>query len=221
MVAQEFLNGRFDDPGAWFYDTLLMLPAIIIGLSFHEFGHAVTAYMLGDNTPKLQGRVTVNPRAHVDVFGFICLLFAGFGWGVPVMIDPRNFKHPRRDELIVSAAGVVMNLLLAILTAFIIKFAGTAIMGLSLGTAIFQILINIIAINLVLMVFNLIPVPPLDGFGIITEIFNLKRTEFYYKIYDKGLLILMILIVFNITGKIISPIVNFLYALIMNYIVFA
>ena len=93
---------------------LLTLPGIILGLSFHEFAHAWMSNKLGDPTPKRQGRLTINPLAHIDWIGFLCLLLVGFGWGKPVEIDPRYYKHRRRDEFLVAIAGVTMNLILAI-----------------------------------------------------------------------------------------------------------
>ena len=216
MVGINFVNGGFSNPLEWFMDKMLALPAIIIGLSFHEFGHAAAAYKLGDNTPKYQGRVTLNPMAHVDPFGFICLMLAGFGWGNPVQINPNNFKKPRRDELIVASAGVTINLIIAIASAGILRllyeFATEFIAFSYMGGVVQEILINMVVINLVLMVFNLIPIPPLDGFGIITQVFNLKYTELYYKLYQNGFLILMLLIIFNVTDKILTPLVSLFYS---------
>ena len=94
---------------------LLMLPGIIIGLSFHEFAHAWMSDKLGDPTPRRQGRVTINPMAHIDPIGFLALLLVGFGWGKPVQIDPGYYKHRRRDEFLVGIAGVTMNLLIAVI----------------------------------------------------------------------------------------------------------
>lgn len=207
----------------WLMDTILMLPGIIVGLSFHEFAHGLVAYKLGDPTPKFQGRVTINPAAHVDPIGLVALLFAGFGWGRPVEINPNNFKNRRRDELLVSLAGVVMNLIMAVLFGIILKIvflaAGQAIMLGGFGEAICRMLMYVIQINLILMIFNLIPVPPLDGFSIVTEIFNIKHTQLYYTIYNNGFFILMFLILFGITGMILTPGVNFFWNLIWNYIV--
>lgn len=220
LAGMALMDGRFSNPIDWLMNMLLALPAIVIGLSFHEFGHAIAAYKLGDLTPKYQGRVTLNPGAHVDPFGFLCLMVAGFGWGIPVQIDMRNFRNPRRDALIVSVAGVVMNLIIAIVSAGVLKlfdiFAGTFINYSYMGSVVYQILINMIVINLVLMIFNLLPIPPLDGFGIVTELFNLRNTEIYYKIYDKGFLILMILIIFHIPSLILNPLVDLFYYGILN-----
>ncbi len=225
LAYNSFRTGAFSNPMDWLMQTLMYLPAIIIGLSFHEFAHAAVAYKLGDPTPKLQGRVTINPAAHIDLLGLAALIFCGFGWGKPVMIDPRNFRHRRRDELLVSLAGVAMNLIIAVVFAFVAKIlvltAGTQfVTANSLGTIIWQMINYVIVINLVLMIFNLIPCPPLDGFSIISEIFNIKHTDFYWNLYRYGNIILVALIVFGITSKIISPCVDFLYYdVLMNFVI--
>lgn len=219
MAAMGIVDGRFDNPLDWAMGVALLLPGIVIGLSFHEFGHAIMAYKLGDDTPKLQGRVTLSPLAHVDPIGFIALIFVGFGWGVPVQINPRNFKKPRRDEFLVGIAGVTINFLLAIIFAGILKVMVTFAVAFSatyMGSVVIDILSYAVMINIVLMVFNLLPVPPLDGFGIITQIFNLKQTELYYKIYDKGFIILLVLLMFNVIEKILNPAVGFLYSFIVG-----
>ncbi len=223
LVILNIVEGRFSNPMDWLMGELLMLPGIIIGLSFHEFAHGLISYALGDPTPKLQGRLTINPASHIDPFGFIALLLAGFGWGVPVQIDPRDYKHRRRDEFLVSIAGVAMNFLVAIVFSIIIKAIFTinpAWAFSEMGSIVVQILQYVIWINLVLMIFNLLPVPPLDGFGIVTQIFNLEKYSWYYKVYDKGFLILLVLVFLNITGYILSPAVNFVYDWLVNTIIF-
>ena len=225
LAYNSFRSGAFSDPMGWMINTLMYIPAIIIGLCFHEYAHAVVAYKLGDNTPKMQGRVTINPAAHLDIVGLAALVFCGFGWGRPVMINPANFRNRRRDELFVSLAGVAMNLVIAVIFAFVAKallvfsgveFATTS----SIGTIIWQMISYVIYINLVLMIFNLIPCPPLDGFSIISELFDIKHTGFYWTLYRYGDWILVALIVFGITSRIISPCVNFLYYnILMNYVI--
>ena len=193
---------------------LLILPGIILGLSFHEFGHAYASMKLGDPTPKLQGRVTLNPAAHIDPIGFISLLLFGFGWGKPVQIDPRWYQHRRRDEIIVGLAGVTMNLLLAILFTAIMsvyyKSAGSFTDS-EAGDVILQILIGCIQINLVLMIFNLLPAPPLDGFGILTQVFRLDTKSWYPRLYQLGPMILIILIIMDVTSMILTPAVTWCY----------
>lgn len=219
MAYQSFVNSQGMGLMDWVMDKVIILPAILVGLSFHEFAHAFVADRLGDKTPRLQGRVTVNPIAHVDFFGFIALIFIGFGWGKPVEVDPRNFKHMRRDGLLVDLAGVTVNLILAIAFAGLLRLLVVyqyEFMSSALGGIIVEILFAVISINIVLMIFNLLPIPPLDGFGILTEVFNLREKEWYYQVYDKGFIILLVLIVFNITGKVLVPAVNFVYGFIMN-----
>ena len=223
MVAMRFMRGGISDPLEWFIDKLLLLPGIIIGLSLHEFGHAIVSTKLGDPTPKAQGRVTLNPLAHIDPMGMLALFFAGFGWGVPVQINPSYYKHRRRDEALVAVAGVTMNLVIVVLTTIILRFiVHLAPYGFLLGTTggvILEILENIIVINIVLMFFNLLPVPPLDGFNIITQIFNLSKYQWYGPLYRNGFMILILLIVFNITGFILNPLVSGVFKICYSFIV--
>ncbi|MDF3002538.1 MAG: site-2 protease family protein [Bacillota bacterium] len=219
MAYQSFMSGQFDNPSSWFMTKLYLLPAILIGLSFHEFAHAAAAYALGDQTPKLQGRVTINPIAHVDPFGFIALIFIGFGWGRPVQVNPMNFKNMRRDGIIVDLAGVTMNFILAILFAGVFKLLilwNPAFMGTYMGSVIVELIYNIIMINIVLMLFNLLPVPPLDGFGIITEVFDLRKRSFYYQLYNNGFVILLLLMMFDITEKVLVPAVSFVLRFVFS-----
>lgn len=204
--------------GDWLYMQLLMLPGIVIGLTFHEAAHGYMSAWLGDPTPRLQGRLSLNPLKHIDPIGFLCLFFAGFGWGRPVEINPMYYKYKRRDELLVSLAGVVTNLAIAVIAMVLYKnmpnFTFLANIP-SLWYAIAYVLYFTISINIVLMIFNLLPVPPLDGFGVVTQLFNLSKYSWYYKLYDNGMLILMILIVLNITDKIINP----LYGMFMGMLI--
>ncbi len=198
---------------------LILLPGIILGLSFHEFGHAFVSERLGDPTPRMQGRVTLNPAAHVDVIGFISLLVLGFGWGKPVQINPACYRHRRRDEILVAFAGVFMNLLLAFAGAGLMKLFYISIAGVFETQAvhmIWQILAGIVQINIVLLFFNLIPLPPLDGFGVVTQVFRLDTRSWYPRFYQLGPMLLLMLIIFNGTQYIISPEVNWLYGLIMR-----
>jgi Zn-dependent protease len=212
MAAQSFMYRQGVSIGEWFINILLTLPAILIGLSFHEFAHAYAADRLGDPTPRHQGRVTINPAAHIDPFGIIALVFIGFGWGKPVMVDDRHFKRNRRDNLIVDLAGVTMNLFLAIIFAGILRlliaFQYNLMANTAVGGILYQMIFYIIYYNVILMVFNLLPVPPLDGFGIITQLFDLRQKEWYYQVYNNGFMILMVLIIFNVTDKVLSPAVR-------------
>lgn len=195
---------------------ILTLPGIIIGLSFHEFAHAWVSDRLGDPTPRRQGRVTINPFAHIDWIGFLCLLLVGFGWGKPVQIDPRYYKNRRRDEFLVAIAGVTMNLIIAVILAIPARYMMAHVSGASdLVYNIFLIIYYAITINVVLMIFNLIPCPPLDGWNIITQIFKLDRYDWWYKVYQYGTYILLALIIFNVTDLVLTPAVT----AIMNILV--
>ena len=217
MAYQSITNGQYNDPMGWIMDKLIILPAILIGLSFHEFAHAFAADRLGDSTPRLQGRVTINPMAHVDPFGFLALIFIGFGWGRPVMVNPRNFSHMRRDGLIVDLAGVTMNLILAIIFVGVFKLFYVFqfdFLNTYMGGVVLSMINAIIQINIVLMIFNLLPVPPLDGFGIVTEVFNLREKEWYYQVYNNGFMILLLLMIFNVTDMILVPAISFVFNII-------
>lgn len=193
------------------YTKILTLPGIIIALSFHEFAHAWMSNKLGDPTPRMQGRLTVNPLAHVDLLGFVCLLICGFGWGKPVMINPYYYRNRRRDELLVALAGVVMNLILAILFSFPTKWVYGLYVhsGSTLLEILYMILMFTVQINLCLMIFNLIPVPPLDGWGILTQLVDLEKYSWYNTVYRYGGWILLILIILNVTDIILMPCIRF------------
>lgn len=223
LLAESAIRGMHGSPMDWVIDKLYIIPAIIIGISFHEFGHAIVAYKLGDNTPKFQGRVTMNPAAHIDPVGLLALLLCGFGWGAPVQINPYNFKNRRRDELLVAFAGVIMNLLVAIVFTIIAKIlivcmGSTWLVQDRLGSVLWLVIIYIIQINIVLMIFNLIPCPPLDGFNIIAQIGNFGQSEIYWTLYRYGNLVLIFLIVFNVTHLIITPCVSAIMNLIWGII---
>ncbi len=217
LIVLLFLNrlrSGMSSPSDFIYDTLITLPGIIIGITFHEFGHAVVADHLGDPTPRSQGRVSLNPLAHIDWFGLFTLIFAGFGWGRPVMINPRAYKHPRRDRLMVSFAGVIMNAVIILCVALITRFCYRAA-----PNWLLDVLIQAIAINIMLMLFNLLPVPPLDGFNIITEIFGLREQGWYRQAYQFGGILLMAIILFGLTGRILSPAVNGIFRFVVNNII--
>ena len=197
---------------------ILMLPGILIGLSFHEFAHAWVSDKLGDPTPRRQGRVTINPLAHIDWIGFLALLLVGFGWGKPVQIDPSYYKNRRRDEFLVGIAGVTMNLLLAVIFSIPARMIVKAFSGAAPSDLVYNVYLMIfyvVSINVVLMIFNLIPCPPLDGWGIITQIFRLDRYSWWYKVYQYGTWILLALIVFNVTDRIITPLVSTLLGILL------
>jgi Zn-dependent protease len=214
MAVRATRGGSFSDPVAWLFDMIMLIPGLAIGISVHEFAHAKAADMLGDPTPRTEGRVTLNPVRHFDAIGFLALLLIGFGWGKPVRISPYNFKNIRRSSFIVSIAGVVMNFIIAFLFfgiyyGFNIYVFRGGFINSQLSAALTPILMNIIWINLALMIFNLLPVPPLDGFNILTEIFDLRRYQFWNTLYNYGFAILIVLIMLGVTGRVMTPALSF------------
>ena len=200
------LRSLLSDP----IQLLISLPAIILSLSFHEFAHAYSAVKLGDNTPAITGRLSLNPLAHLDIIGFICMLLTGFGWAKPVQINPRNFNKRKRDVAITAAAGPISNILLSFVCVFImallekfgIRYLYVGSMsGVPFKTALLTIISSIIRdmskLNLYLAVFNLIPVPPLDGSRLVDALLP-GKISYYYNAYGRyfqiGLFVILILV---------------------------
>ncbi|MEG1523620.1 MAG: site-2 protease family protein [Clostridia bacterium] len=189
---------------------LYTLPGIIIGLTVHEWAHAYAAYRLGDPTAHNLGRMTLNPFAHIDIFGFLCLLFVGFGWAKPVPVNPRNFKHFKRDDIIVSLAGITTNLIVAFLFTFAL-YMGAYKFGLGGNEAFVSIFSGIVIINLSLMIFNLIPIYPLDGSHVLESLLIRKIPRFFMFMRQYGQLILMILLITGALSGLLSSAVSGIY----------
>ena len=184
---------------------LLFLPALIIATTIHEFAHAFLADRLGDPTPQLQGRLSLNPLKHLDPVGSLMLLFFRFGWGKPVEFDPYNLRHPRRDAALISLAGPAVNLVLATLLALILKFSPSSLFSV--------FLIPIILININLAIFNLLPVPPLDGAKILYGFLPRDWADEYNDFMGRYGTILLILLIIPIGGSslainLILPVIN-------------
>jgi len=157
-----------------------VLPGILLGLTVHEYCHAFSAWKLGDSTARNQGRLTLNPLKHIDPIGFLFLLFAGFGWAKPVQFDPYQLRNLRRDKAIIAAAGPLSNLVLGILLIFgiraIIYFQAHGMINIPI--VFLNIMLSASTINFALFIFNLIPIPPLDGSHILFSALDLKpQTE--------------------------------------------
>ncbi|MFX4260926.1 site-2 protease family protein [Pelotomaculum propionicicum] len=191
----------FDLPSL--HDIALMLPAIVLGLTFHEYAHGLVAHWLGDDTARLHGRLTINPAAHVDPVGLILLFLAGFGWAKPVPVNPLRFKGDmRRGMLLVSLAGPAMNLLMAVAAVVVYR----ALAGLQLPYFTL-IMAYIIQINVVLAIFNLIPIPPLDGSKILAGLLP-GRQEWLYHLESYGMIVLILLVVSGAIGFIFKIIIT-------------
>ncbi len=176
MVLANVLLGQRSIEG-----IIISLPGVIVAMTFHEFAHAWAATKLGDETPRLQGRLSLNPMSHIDPVGLICLMLLGFGWGKPVQINPRNFDGKyslSKAEAIVAAAGPIMNFILAFVFLIIYAIFGMTVTTITTTTnVISSILISIISVNLGLGVFNLIPIYPLDGAKVLNNFLSYKAKE--------------------------------------------
>lgn len=224
------LRGYLMNPNS-LLSLVITLPAVLIAITFHEYAHAFAADKLGDDTPRREGRLTLNPVAHLDPIGSIMLVFAGFGWGKPVGINPRNFNRNismSAAEAIVSFAGPAINLILAIIFSVIyfalIKFANTFLLT-QLGMIILTLIQMTVIINIGLGVFNLIPLPPLDGSKILRYFLPYNIKEWFDNNQHIFYIVFIAIWITGIGGSIISPVIDLIYngisyltALIINII---
>ena len=188
-------------------DFLYRIPAVLIALSFHEWGHAFAAYKLGDPTARNLGRMTINPVKHIDPIGLVCMILFRFGWAKPVPVNPRNFSHFRRDDILVSIAGVSINLLLSFVSVGVFHLVFNV--GGVQNYALNEIIFNFCWINVALLVFNLIPIPPLDGYHVFKDLtLRVIPPSFFMAVERYGSLILMIALFSNALDGILRYIPN-------------
>lgn len=229
MVVQYVSN-----PGM-LISLLVSIPGVLIAITFHEFAHAFVADKLGDDTPRRQGRLNLNPLSHLDPIGSIMLVFAGFGWGKPVEINPRNFNRDRSmsaSEAIVSFAGPAMNFILAIVFSVIIgitliatnsyinmtSYTMQIVTANQITAVIIQMLMICVSVNLGLGIFNLIPLPPLDGSKIIRNFLPYNAKEWMDRNYQILYIIFIVIWITPIAGMIISPIISGAYEGILKLV---
>lgn len=193
---------------------LLWAFALVIAITIHEFAHAYAADRLGDPTPRSQGRLTLNPLSHLDPLGTIALLIFHFGWGKPVEFDPYNLRSPRKDSAIISLAGPASNLILAILLSLILRLF-------VLPFGLIAIVQTIITVNVILAIFNLVPVYPLDGEKILTGILPQNLAYEYAQVMRSYGTIILILMIFPIFGgsspiaSLITPVISIVTSLLL------
>ena len=187
---------------------LATLVAIAIAISVHEFGHAYSAHLLGDDTAKMYGRMTLNPAAHVDPIGLLMMLMFKIGWARPVPVNPNNFKNYKFGNVLVSLSGVIANIVTAIICVLINKNINMYAINLIAGYTILY--------NVGFAAFNLLPLPPLDGWGVISSFIPYKYNEMVYKYESMSSIIFLLLILTGAYGIFVSPIRN----VIMNIVFF-
>ena len=201
-------------PGA-LLSLLISIPGVLIAITFHEFAHAFAADKLGDDTARREGRLSLNPFDHLDPVGSLMLLVAGFGWGKPVHVNPTNYTRKmsmEKGEAIVSIAGPLMNIVLAFIFALIYcvvyKFGSMSFLSSTVGGVILLILSSIVAVNIGLGVFNLIPLPPLDGSKVIMTFLPYKAKQWFIDNQSVFYIIFVIIWITGLAGTIISPAIN-------------
>ncbi len=189
-------------------NLIISIPAILYALTIHEYFHGWTANKFGDPTARLQGRLTLNPLAHIDILGAICFVFAHFGWGKPVPINPNNFRNPRRDNVLVSFAGPASNFVSALLFGIIFQILRSTSLPLNVTAFFYNLLLTGIIMNLSLAFFNMIPLFPLDGSHILEGLLPYPMSMKYKEIERYSPFILLGLIIMgNFTGVSILSIV--------------
>ena len=215
---------RLQNPSS-LLSLVLTLPAVIIAMTFHEYAHAFAADKLGDDTPRSQGRLTLNPLRHIEPIGFFLLLFAGFGWGRPVEINTSRFNskfNKSQGEAIVAFAGPFINIILAIISAFVlgllIKFRILENLKMQYAEIIILFLMQLLYINLGLGIFNLIPLPPLDGSKILRHFLPYNAKMWFDNNQYIFYIAFIVIWIFGIASYIISPAISFLGKLILTLV---
>ncbi len=206
------------------FEIVWSIPAVLIAITFHEYWHGRMAYKLGDPTAAEAGRLTLNPLAHLDPIGTLMLLLFRFGWAKPVPVNFNRLNHPKRDMIYVSLAGPVANVVIAVIFALILRLSYYFIGQITIaqGSSFFSISLTVlkgwliflqtgVIINLALAIFNLIPVPPLDGSKILLGLLPYPQAYKFAKLEPYGPIFLLILVLSGIIGKVLFPIVFFLF----------
>ena len=213
-----------------FQDILLAIivriPAVLLAISGHEAAHGWMAYKRGDPTAKLLGRITLNPVKHFDLIGMLSMLLVGFGWAKPVPFNPRNFKKYRLDTALVALAGPISNFIMASVALFV-YFACRAVLGFFLvsGAAaqiisiLLEMILMICILNISLGVFNLIPIPPLDGSKVLFSFLPARAFNFILNYERYGFLILVIVLFTGILDVPINMLMNWVYQLLYNVVI--
>ena len=217
MVVQYILS-----PGMLF-SLLISVPGVLIAITFHEFAHAFVADKLGDDTARREGRLSLNPLDHLDPIGTVLLLFAGFGWGKPVHVNPTNYTRKmsmEKGEALVSIAGPTMNFILAIIFAIlyygIYKLTSTAFLLSTTGEIVMDLIVATVSINVGLGLFNLIPLPPLDGSKVIKPFLPYNIKQWFINNEQIFYIVFVVLWITGLTSYIISPAISAVTGWISN-----
>jgi Zn-dependent protease len=204
-------------------ELIITAPPLLLALTIHEFAHGYVAYRLGDPTARAAGRLTLNPLRHLDPIGTIAFFIIKLGWAKPVPVNPAYFKNPRKDMLWVALAGPMTNLAMAIISAlmtkllwFLMERAPYSAVGEAILVPLNAMLIASVWINLVLCIFNFLPIPPLDGSRILTGILPPDLARSYASVEQYGFILILILAFSGILSKVILPIINLANTLLLS-----
>ena len=205
-----FRLGHFD-----IVSLLIRAAAVLLAISIHEMAHGYGAYLLGDKTAKSMGRLSLNPFRHLDPIGSLCLLFFGFGWAKPVVVNPYCFKKPKRDMALTALAGPVSNFLMALVALILLKLlSGTTLFyyGNFVGEVIFSFLLNFVMLNIGLGVFNLLPIPPLDGSKIFLPLLPSRLYVDIMRYEHLGWIVLMVALGLGVLDPIIGTLGGWVFS---------
>lgn len=204
-------------------ELIITAPPLLLALTIHEFAHGYVAYRLGDPTARAAGRLTLNPLRHLDPIGTIAFFIIKLGWAKPVPVNPAYFKNPQKDMLWVALAGPMTNLAMAVISAIATKLVWFLMEKLPYSAVIEAIFVPLNAmliasvwINLVLCIFNFLPIPPLDGSRILTGILPRDLARSYASVEQYGFILILILAFSGILSKVILPIINFANTLLLS-----
>ncbi len=203
-----------------FLEFLLWFPAVVVALTVHEFAHAFVADRLGDPTARAQGRVTLNPLSHLDLVGTILLVVMHFGWGRPVPVDTRYLRNPRRDLLVISAAGPAINLATAVVLGLGMRTVGQSLLTSETGVFVYLGLQALVLLSLLLAFFNLLPVPPLDGSKVLMGLLPVPLADAYARQASRlswglmGLIVVGAMTGWHPLSRLIYPPARWIYVLL-------
>ena len=198
--------------------TLQRLFAVVLCLTVHETAHGFAAYLLGDRTALREGRLSLNPLRHIDLVGLALLFTAGFGWAKPVPVDSRHFRHPKQGMAVTALAGPISNFLLALALVLICKVIYLYNYPSAFFVELFYMLLYAAQLSIGLGLFNLLPIPPLDGSKVLAAILPDRAYDLLMRYERYGMILLLILALTNVTGNLISGAISAVYTTLINLI---
>lgn len=189
-------------------EVLITWSSFIVAVTFHEFSHAYAAYSFGDDTAQRAGRLTLNPLVHIDPIGLLCIIFFGIGWATPVPMNPKNFKYPRLDAVLAAFAGPMANFFLALLSLYGLKYSTIPLQTTAMAPYIATLFRSSVQMNVMLGVFNMLPIPPLDGSHVIAALIPKDWQTTYYRLMPFSIILLLALLVFPGTQRFLINAIN-------------